>query len=212
MNYLEKLNPQQRAAVLDTDGPLLVLAGAGSGKTRVLTCRVAHLIEMGVPAWKILAITFTNKAAREMAERVSRLTGEAGQDVWVSTFHSCCARILRRDIEKLGYRREFTIYDEDDRMAVIKAAAREMALDDKEYPPKALKAMISDAKNRLLTPVEWLREAGDNARNRNFSQVYERYEQTLRGNNALDFDDLLLKTLELFAEPSAGAGVLPEPL
>lgn len=199
MNYLEKLNPQQRAAVLDTDGPLLVLAGAGSGKTRVLTCRVAHLIEMGVPAWKILAITFTNKAAREMAERVSRLTGEAGQDVWVSTFHSCCARILRRDIEKLGYRREFTIYDEDDRMAVIKAAAREMALDDKEYPPKALKAMISDAKNRLLTPVEWLREAGDNARNRNFSQVYERYEQTLRGNNALDFDDLLLKTLELFA-------------
>ena len=199
MNYLEKLNPQQRAAVLDTDGPLLVLAGAGSGKTRVLTCRVAHLIEMGVPAWKILAITFTNKAAREMAVRVSRLTGEAGQDVWVSTFHSCCARILRRDIEKLGYRREFTIYDEDDRMAVIKAAAREMALDDKEYPPKALKAMISDAKNRLLTPVEWLREAGDNARNRNFSQVYERYEQTLRGNNALDFDDLLLKTLELFA-------------
>ena len=199
MTYLDKLNPQQRAAVLDTDGPLLVLAGAGSGKTRVLTCRVAHLIEMGVPAWKILAITFTNKAAQEMAERVSALTGEAGQEVWVSTFHSCCARILRRDIEKLGYRREFAIYDEDDRMTVIKAAARAMALDDKEYPPKALKAMISDAKNRLLTPAEWLRETGDNARNRNFSEVYERYEHTLRGNNALDFDDLLLKTLELFA-------------
>ncbi len=199
MTYLDKLNPQQRAAVLDTDGPLLVLAGAGSGKTRVLTCRVAHLIEMGVPAWKILAITFTNKAAQEMAERVLALTGEAGQEVWVSTFHSCCARILRRDIEKLGYRREFAIYDEDDRMTVIKAAARAMALDDKEYPPKALKAMISDAKNRLLTPAEWLRETGDNARNRNFSEVYERYEHTLRGNNALDFDDLLLKTLELFA-------------
>ena len=103
MNYLDKLNPEQRAAVLQTQGPLLVLAGAGSGKTRVLTCRVAHLIDQGVPPWKILAITFTNKAAREMVERVDQLTGESGKDVWVSTFHSCCARILRRDIEKLGY-------------------------------------------------------------------------------------------------------------
>ena len=120
MNYLETLNPQQRAAVEQTEGPLLVLAGAGSGKTRVLTCRVAHLMDKGVAPWKILAITFTNKAAREMVERVNALAGEAAQDAWVSTFHSCCARILRRDIEKLGYKREFAIYDEDDKMSVIK--------------------------------------------------------------------------------------------
>ncbi len=200
MNYLERLNEPQREAVLDTQGPLLVLAGAGSGKTRVLTCRVAHLIEQGVPPWKILAITFTNKAAREMAERVSALAGEAGQDVWVSTFHSCCARILRKDIEKLGYRREFAIYDEDDRMTVIKSVLREMNLSDKEYPPKALRAVISDAKNRLLTPKEWLHEQGGNARNKNLCLAYEKYEHTLRGNNALDFDDLLIKTLVLFAE------------
>ena len=131
MNYLDKLNPEQRAAVEQTQGPLLVLAGAGSGKTRVLTCRVAHLIENGVAPWRILAITFTNKAAREMVERVENLCGEAGKDVWVSTFHSCCARILRRDIEKLGYKREFAIYDEDDRMTVIKSVVKALELSDK---------------------------------------------------------------------------------
>ena len=130
MNYLDKLNPEQRAAVEQTQGPLLVLAGAGSGKTRVLTCRIAHLIDSGVPAWKILAITFTNKAAREMVERVDALSGESGKDAWVSTFHSCCARILRRDIEKLGYKREFAIYDEDDRMTVIKSVAKSLELND----------------------------------------------------------------------------------
>lgn len=199
MNYLDTLNPQQRAAVEQTEGPLLVLAGAGSGKTRVLTCRVAHLIENGVPAWKILAITFTNKAAKEMVERVDSLAGEAGKDAWVSTFHSCCARILRRDIEKLGYKREFVIYDEDDRMSVIKAVAKALELGDKEYPPKAIKAAISDAKNRMLTPKEWLKDAGDNFRNRRICEAYEKYEATLRGNNALDFDDLLIKTLELLS-------------
>ena len=197
MNYLDKLNPEQRAAVEQTEGPLLVLAGAGSGKTRVLTCRVAHLIDKGVKPWKILAITFTNKAAREMVERVENLCGEAGKDVWVSTFHSCCARILRRDIEKLGYKREFAIYDEDDRMTVIKGVAKALELSDKEYPPKAIKATISDAKNRMLTPKEWLQDAGDNFRNRKLMQAYEKYEATLKGNNALDFDDLLIKTLEL---------------
>ena len=197
MNYLDKLNPEQRAAVEQTQGPLLVLAGAGSGKTRVLTCRVAHLIENGVAPWKILAITFTNKAAREMVERVEQLCGEAGKDVWVSTFHSCCARILRRDIEKLGYKREFAIYDEDDRMTVIKGVAKALELNDKEYPPKVIKATISDAKNRMLTPREWLQDAGDNFRNRKLMEAYEKYEITLKGNNALDFDDLLIKTLEL---------------
>ena len=200
MNYLDKLNPEQRAAVEQTQGPLLVLAGAGSGKTRVLTCRIAHLIDSGVPAWRILAITFTNKAAREMVERVDSLTGESGKDAWVSTFHSCCARILRRDIEKLGYKREFVIYDEDDRMTVIKGVAKQLGLSDKEYPPKAIKAAISDAKNRMLTPREWLKDAGDNFRNRKLCEAYEKYEIALRGNNALDFDDLLIKTLELLSE------------
>ncbi len=200
MNYLDKLNPEQRAAVLQTEGPLLVLAGAGSGKTRVLTCRIAHLLEKGVPAWRILAITFTNKAAKEMVERVDSLAGAAAEDAWVSTFHSCCARILRRDIEKLGYKREFVIYDEDDRMSVIKTVAKALELNDKEFPPKAIKAAISDAKNRMLTPKEWLRDAGDNFRNRKMAEAYEKYENALRSNNALDFDDLLIKTLELLSE------------
>ena len=200
MINLSTLNPQQRIAVENTEGPLLVLAGAGSGKTRVLTYRVAHLMEKGVPAWKILAITFTNKAAKEMAERVQALTGEAGSEAWISTFHACCARILRRDIEKLGYKRQFAIYDEDDRMSVIKAVLKELNLGDKEYPPKTVKAAISDAKNRMLSPDEWLRDAGDDFRNRKYYEAYRLYERTLRGNNALDFDDLLVKTLELLAE------------
>ena len=200
MINLSTLNPQQRIAVENTEGPLLVLAGAGSGKTRVLTYRVAHLMEKGVPAWKILAITFTNKAAKEMAERVQALTGEAGSEAWISTFHACCARILRRDIEKLGYKRQFAIYDEDDRMSVIKSVLKELNLGDKEYPPKAVKAAISDAKNRMLSPDEWLRDVGDDFRNRKYYEAYRLYERTLRGNNALDFDDLLVKTLELLAE------------
>ena len=200
MNYLDTLNPEQRAAVEQTQGPLLVLAGAGSGKTRVLTCRVAHLIEQGVKPWKILAITFTNKAAREMVERVNALSGAAGEEAWVSTFHSCCARILRRDIEKLGYKREFAIYDSDDQTTVIKGVCKALELNDKEFPPKAIRAAISDAKNRMLTPREWLKDAGDNFRNRKLCEAYEKYEATLRGNNALDFDDLLIKTLELLSE------------
>ena len=197
---LNALNPQQRAAVEQTEGPLLVLAGAGSGKTRVLTYRVAHLMEKGVAPWHILAITFTNKAAREMAERVHKLAGEASEDAWISTFHSCCARILRRDIEKLGYKRQFAIYDEDDRMSVIRSVAKELKLNDKEFPPKQIRAVISDAKNRLLTPTEWLKESGDDFRSHKLYEAYRLYEQTLKGNNALDFDDLLIKTLELLTE------------
>ena len=197
---LTALNPQQRAAVEQTEGPLLVLAGAGSGKTRVLTYRVAHLMEKGVAPWHILAITFTNKAAREMAERVHRLAGEASEDAWISTFHACCARILRRDIEKLGYKRQFAIYDETDCLTVIKSVAKALNLSDKEYPPKTIRAMISDAKNRMLTPLEWLKESGGDFRSRKLYEAYRDYEQTLKGNNALDFDDLLIKTLELLTE------------
>ena len=151
---LNSLNPPQKEAVLHTEGPLLVLAGAGSGKTRVLTYRIAHLIENGVMPWHILAITFTNKAAREMLERVRKLAGEAAEDCWISTFHSCCARILRRDIEKLGYKRQFAIYDEDDKMSVIKGLCKEKALSEKEFPPKLIRSAISDAKNKMLSPEE----------------------------------------------------------
>lgn len=196
---LNTLNPQQRLAVETTEGPLLVLAGAGSGKTRVLTYRVAHLIEKGVPAWRILAITFTNKASKEMAERIGSLAGAEAADAWVSTFHACCARILRRDIEKLGYKRAFAIYDEDDRLSLIKSVLKQMDLSDKEYPPRQVKAVISDAKNHLLTPAEWLKDAGDTFRNRRLSEAYQRYENGLQKNNALDFDDLLIKTLELLS-------------
>lgn len=197
---LNALNAPQREAVLHTEGPLLVLAGAGSGKTRVLTYRIAHLMEKGVAPWHILAITFTNKAAREMLERVRTLAGEAAEDAWISTFHSCCARILRRDIEKLGYKRQFAIYDDEDKMTVIKGICKQMQLSDKEYPPKAMRGVISDAKNRMLSPGDWLREAGDDFRNRKYFEVYREYEQALKANNALDFDDLIIKTLELLAE------------
>ena len=196
---LNLLNPEQKRAVLTTDGPLLVLAGAGSGKTRVLTYRVAHLIEKGVPAWAILAITFTNKAAREMRERVSLLSGEAADDAWVMTFHACCARILRRDIEKLGYKREFVIYDDDDQMTLIKRIIRETGINDKNYPPRSIKSVISDAKNHMLSPDEWRRDNSD-VRSEPYYRAYAEYEKQLKSNNALDFDDLILKTLELFSE------------
>ncbi len=194
---LGALNPEQRRAVELTEGPLLVLAGAGSGKTRVLTYRVANLISKGVPAWAILAITFTNKAAKEMRERVTYLAGEASDEAWVMTFHSCCARILRRDIEKLGYKREFVIYDDDDQMTLIKRILKQLDINDKNYPPRSVKAVISDAKNNMLSPEEWLK-ANDDFRNRPYYKVFCEYEKQLKKNNALDFDDLILKTLELF--------------
>ena len=197
---LNRLNAPQREAVLHTEGPLLVLAGAGSGKTRVLTYRIAHIMEKGVPPWRILAITFTNKAAREMAERVRVLTGGAAEDAWISTFHSSCARILRRDIEKLGYKRAFAIYDDDDKMTVLKAVCKELNLGEKDFPPKLLRSVISDAKNKMLSPKDWLKEAGDDFRNRKLFEAYELYERTVRANNALDFDDLIIRTLELLAE------------
>ena len=199
MTDLNKLNPPQREAVLQTEGPLLILAGAGSGKTRVLTYRMAHLIDIGVPAWSILAITFTNKAAREMRQRVDALCGGGADESWVMTFHACCARILRRDIEKLGYKREFTIYDEDDRLVVIKRLIKSLNINEKDYAPKLVKAVISDAKNRMLSPVEWLSENPD-ARSKPYYRLYSEYEKTLKSNNALDFDDLLVKTLELLSE------------
>ena len=197
---LNDLNPMQRRAAETLEGPVLILAGAGSGKTRTLTYRVANLLEHGVKAWHILALTFTNKAAREMRERIERLAGADAGEAWIGTFHSICCRILRRDIEKLGYERSFTIYDDDDQQRVIKAVLKELDIDEKSLPPKAVSADISDAKNRLLSPDEWLQKRGGDYRSQKTHDVMTRYEQRLRAANALDFDDLLVKTLQLFVE------------
>ena len=197
---LDGLNKEQRLAAETLEGPVLILAGAGSGKTRALTYRVANLIDHGVAPWHILAITFTNKAAKEMKERVSALTGEKGEEVWVSTFHSMCARILRRDIDKLGYTRSFTIYDEDDQSAVLKEQLKHFNIDDKMLSVRELKGKISDAKNKLLSPDEWFRQSEKDFRCQQIHDIYDGYEKRLKASNALDFDDLLVRTLELFAD------------
>ena len=197
---LDDLNREQRLAAETLEGPLLVLAGAGSGKTRALTYRVANLLEHGVPPWAIMAITFTNKAAAEMRERIEKLAGEGAQEVWVSTFHAGCAKILRRDIEKLGYTRSFTIYDDDDQMSAIKEILKKLNIDEKFLPPREIKAKISDAKNKLLGPQEWFAESDRDYRCQTIHDVYNAYEEKLKSSNALDFDDLIVKTLELLTE------------
>lgn len=200
MSIYESLNPVQQEAVYHTRGPVLILAGAGSGKTRVLTHRIAYLIdEEGVNPWNILAITFTNKAAGEMRERVDQIVGYGSENVWVSTFHSTCVRILRRYIDKIGYDRNFTIYDSDDQKSVVKEVCKKLNIDTKVYKERALMSAISSAKDELVTPEElMLRAGGDFAKNR-IAQVYKEYQKTLRGNNALDFDDLIMKTVELLS-------------
>ena len=197
---LSMLNPQQRRAAETLEGPVLILAGAGSGKTRALTCRVANLMDHGVPAWNILALTFTNKAAKEMKERIAALVGPEAEDAWISTFHSTCARILRRDIEKLGYTRSFVIYDDDDQKSVLKEILKRMNIDEKVLPVRELSAKISDAKNSLLSPNEWFADSEKDYRCQRIHDVMTEYETRLRANNALDFDDLLVKTLYLLAE------------
>ena len=196
---LDMLNPQQRKAAETLNGPVLILAGAGSGKTRALTYRVANLIDSGVEPWRILAITFTNKAAREMQERIVELVGDKAEDVWVSTFHAMCAKILRRDIEKLGYKRSFSIYDEDDQKSVLKNTLKALDIDDKAFTIRELKSKISDAKNNLHTPDEWFMESAKDFRSQQIHDIFTEYEKRLRSANALDFDDLLMRTLELFA-------------
>ena len=197
---LDGLNAQQRKAAETLEGPVLILAGAGSGKTRALTYRIANLIDHGIAPWNILAITFTNKAAKEMRGRVSALVGERGEDVWVSTFHSMCARILRRDIEKLGYTRSFTIYDDDDQTNVVKDLIKQFGIDDKILPPREIKSKISDAKDKLLGPDEWFAQSARDFRCQQLHDLYDAYERRLRHANALDFDDLLVRTLELLAD------------
>ena len=197
---LNALNPMQRKAAETLEGPVLILAGAGSGKTRTLTYRIANLIDHGVQPWHILALTFTNKAAREMRERVEKLVGADANDMWLGTFHSVCVRILRRDIEKLGYQRSFTIYDDDDQLRVIKDAVKTLSLDENRMPPREIRNKISDAKNKMLTPDEWFQESLKDYQSQQIHDVYSYYEERLRAANALDFDDLLLRTLQLFVD------------
>ena len=198
---VERLNPRQRDAVHATDGPLLIMAGAGSGKTRVLTHRIAYLIEKKrVAPWSILAITFTNKAAREMQERVAALIGPGGQDIWVSTFHSMCVRILRRDIGRLGYSTNFSNLDSADQLSVIRNIMKEQNIDSKKFEPRAVQAKISGAKNELLTPESYEQKAGSDYFDQVAAKVYGIYQKRLKSNNSLDFDDLIMTTTALFKE------------
>jgi DNA helicase-2/ATP-dependent DNA helicase PcrA len=197
MHFLDNLNPEQREAVLHLGGPLLILAGAGSGKTRVITYRIAYLIgNAHAEPDQVLAVTFTNKAAGEMRERVEALIGSECGGVWLSTFHALCARLLRREAPKIGLSRDFVIYDSSDQVAVVKQAQRELGIDDKLVPPRMALSRISQAKNRMEGP-DSLRSQW-NLRDEQIAKIYERYLQALKDSNALDFDDLLLRTVELF--------------
>lgn len=194
---IEGLNPQQAAAVMNTEGPMLILAGAGSGKTKVLTCRIAQLLEQGILPYRILAITFTNKAAAEMRERVDRMVGAGARSVWLFTFHAFCARLLRMDIDKLaGYNNNFVIYDSTDQKNLVKQVLKDMNFDEKE---SAIMGLISRAKNGMFT-AEQCMQAADNFHDKKLAQAYYLYQQKLRANNAVDFDDLLMLTLELLTK------------
>lgn len=195
---INTLNDKQREALLATEGPLLILAGAGSGKTKVVTSKIAYLIEeLSVPSWKILAITFTNKAAKEMKDRVQKLIDRDISSMWIGTFHSICVRILRRDIERIGYNGNFTIYDRDDQITVVKEAIAELSIDRDIYKPRAIINDISNIKSEGISPIEYIEANKDNFFKENLGKIYDLYEKKLRKNNALDFDDLLIKTVDI---------------
>ena len=200
MSIYDTLNTEQAEAVRHTEGPVLILAGAGSGKTRVITHRIAYLMdECGVNPWNILAITFTNKAAGEMRERVDNLIGFGAESVWISTFHSMCVRILRRHIDLMGYDSSFTIYDTDDQKSLMKDVCKYLKIDTKDLKERAILSEISSAKNELITPLQYREEnVGVSFRNKRIADAYEEYQKRLKKNNALDFDDLLMLTVELF--------------
>lgn len=199
MSIYDTLNAEQREAVFHTEGPLLILAGAGSGKTRVLTHRIAYLIEeKGINPWNILAITFTNKAAGEMRERVDDIVGFGSESIWVSTFHSTCVRILRRHIDRLGYDNNFTIYDSDDQKTLMKDVCKLLQIDTKTYRERTILSAISSAKDEMVTPEEYELNAYGDFSKKKIAEAYKEYERQLKANNALDFDDLLVKTVQLF--------------
>ncbi|MCD8125188.1 MAG: UvrD-helicase domain-containing protein, partial [Lachnospiraceae bacterium] len=197
-NIYDTLNPAQREAVTTTEGPVLILAGAGSGKTRALTHRIAYLIEeKGVKPWNILAITFTNKAAGEMRERVNDLVQYGADAVWVSTFHAACVRILRRYADYLGYTKSFSIYDTDDQRTLMRQVLKKMDLDPKVYRERAMLGQISAAKNELILPEQFAEEHQSDFRMKRVADIYREYQAQLRANNAMDFDDLLVNAVEL---------------
>jgi DNA helicase-2/ATP-dependent DNA helicase PcrA len=199
MNIYDTLNPEQKRAVLHDKGPLLILAGAGSGKTRVLTHRIAYLIEhRNVNPWNILAVTFTNKAAREMKERVDKIVGYGSENIWVSTFHSTCVRILRRYIDRIGYERSFSIYDSDDSKTLMREVCKYLNIDTKRIPEKSILNAISKAKDELISPEEFERGVGGDYMLKKQAEAYKEYQKRLKASNALDFDDLIFKTVELF--------------
>ena len=201
MDYLENLNPQQREAVLFGEGPLLILAGAGSGKTRVITCRIAHLIrERNVNPSNILAVTFTNKAANEMRERVERMIDVPLNRLWISTFHSACVRILRQHADRLGYKRSFVIYDETDRSSLIKACMADLRIDGEQYQPRAISARISALKNNLINEEQFAKTSGIFGFEEAVGRTYSLYQEKLKESNGLDFDDLLMLTVKLFEQ------------
>lgn len=198
-NYLDRLNENQLKAVQKTEGPLLVLAGAGSGKTTVLASRVAYIMQNTyTQPWQILAITFTNKAAQEMRDRIEKYVGEDVKEMWIGTFHSVCVRILRTCIDRIGYTNEFVIYDSDDSRTLIKDCIKELGLDDKEYPPRSVQSIISRAKNDMTSPEEFMSEYGSDPRMRRVAKIFEKYTQKLITNNALDFDDIIMHTVNIF--------------
>lgn len=208
MSIYDTLNEQQKKGVFTTDGPVLLLAGAGSGKTRVLTHRIAYLIgELGVNPWNIMAITFTNKAAGEMKERVEKLVGMGADSIWVTTFHSTCLRILHRYGDRLGYENNFTVYDTDDQKSVMKEICKRLQIDPKKLKERSILSAISSAKDELITPEEYEKNALGDFRLQQIAQAYKEYQTTLKKSNAMDFDDLIMKTVELFkADPQVLEG------
>ena len=201
IDILEGLNDKQYEAVVNTEGPCLVIAGAGSGKTKVLTHKIANLIEKGVKPWNILAITFTNKAANEMKERVEKLIGDDySKDMWIGTFHSICVRILRRTIDKIGFDKSFIIFDTTDQRSVIKACLKELEIDDKLFSDRSVQAEISNAKNEMLEPAEYARKYSGDFRKDKIAEIYSLYQKKLKSNNAIDFDDIINYTIKVLTE------------
>ena len=200
-NILEGLNDKQHEAVVTTEGPCLVIAGAGSGKTKVLTHKIAYLIgEKQVKPWNIIAITFTNKAANEMKERIANLVGEEAKDIWMGTFHSICVRILRRFIDRIGFDTSFIIFDTSDQRTLIKACLKDLNIDDKMFTDRSVLSEISNAKNEMLEPSQYTVRANGDYRKEKIATVYELYQKRLKENNAIDFDDIINYTIKILME------------
>ena len=201
MDLLEGLNNKQKEAVLQTEGPCLVIAGAGSGKTKVLTHKIAYLMaEKNVLPWNILSITFTNKAANEMKQRVENLVGDAAKDIWMGTFHSICVRILRRYIDRMGFDSSFVIFDTSDQKTLIKDCLKALNIDDKMFTDRSVLAEISNAKNEMLEPKAYsIKYAGDYRKSK-IAEIYEIYQKRLKENNAIDFDDIINYTIKILKE------------